>query len=113
MMKTIKKDELYQSLGDFLKSKGIELKDGVYPHRIGRACDLLTNAINETQSTMKAAKAKVNAKLDQLRQTIHEATAPQRPSTPAAPESPLAARAKKSPAKSGPTTGARKRSRKG
>src|SRR5215510_11062743 len=111
MMKTIKKDELYQSLGDFLKSKGIELKDGVYPHRIGRACDLLTNAINETQSTVKRAKAKVNAKLDQLRQPIHEATAPQPPSTSTAPEPALATgapKAKRPAAKSGPTTSARK-----
>ena len=75
-MKTIKKNELYESLGGFLKSKGIELKDGVYSNRINRACDLLTDAINETNRTMKRAKVKVDEKLDKLRQSIHEATAP-------------------------------------
>jgi hypothetical protein len=75
-MKTIKKNELYESLGGFLKSKGIELKNGVYSHRINRACDLLTDAINETNRTMKRAKVKVDEKLDQLRQSIHQATAP-------------------------------------
>ena len=33
-MKTIKKDELFESLGDFLKLKGVELKDGAYAKRI-------------------------------------------------------------------------------
>ena len=75
-MKTIKQDELFQSLCDFLKSKGIELKDGAYPKRIRRACNLLGDTINATQRTARKAKNQVDNKLDQLRQTIHEATAP-------------------------------------
>src|SRR6266545_3737436 len=75
-MKTIKKDELFQTLGDFLKLKGVELKDGAYAQRIRQSCNLLTDAINGTQKTVKHAKVEVDKKLDQLRQTIHEATAP-------------------------------------
>jgi hypothetical protein len=75
-MKTIKKNELYENLGDFLKSKGIEFKDGVYAHRISSACDLLTDAINDTNKTVKRARVKIGAGLEQLRQSIHDATAP-------------------------------------
>lgn len=75
-MKTIKQDELFQSLNDFLKVKGVELKDGAYSQRIRRACGLLGDTINATQRTAKKAKVEVDKKLDQLRQTIHEATAP-------------------------------------
>ncbi len=78
-MKTIKKDELFESLGDFLKLKGVELKDGAYAKRIRQGCDLLTDAINGTQKTVKHAKVEVDKKLDQLRQTIHEATATKPP----------------------------------
>ena len=83
-MKTIKKDELYGSLDDFLKTKGVELKDGVYAQRIQRACNLLGDTINATQRTARKAKDEVDKKLDQLRQSIHEATAPKPP--PAAPK---------------------------
>jgi hypothetical protein len=83
-MKTIKKDELYGNLRDFLKAKGIEFKNGVYPQRVSRACDLLTDAINETRKTVKQAKGKVDEKLDQLRQSIHKATAPKPPPAPRA-----------------------------
>ena len=78
-MKTIKKDELFESLGDFLKLKGVELKDGAYAKRIRQGCNLLTDAINGTQKTVKHARVEVDKKLDQLRQTIHEATAPKPP----------------------------------
>ncbi len=86
-MKTIKKDELFQSLGDFLKLKGVELKDGAYAQRVRQGCDLLTDAINGTQKTVKRTKVKVDEKLDQLRQSIHEATAPKPSPTASAPKS--------------------------
>ena len=85
-MKTIKQDELFQSLGDFLKGKGVELKDGAYSQRIRKGCNLLGEAINATQKTVKHAKVEVDKKLDQLRQHIHEATAPTPPRS-AAPRS--------------------------
>jgi len=82
-MKTIKQNELFKSLSDFLKVKGIELKDGAYPQRIRRACNLLGETINATQRTAKKAKDQVDKKLDQLRQTLHEATAPKPPAASA------------------------------
>ena len=75
-MKTIKKDELFQNLSDFLKSKGISLTDGAYSRSIRQGCNLLSDAINATQRTVKNAKGKVDEKLGQVRQTIHQATAP-------------------------------------
>ena len=83
-MKTIKQDELFQNLGTFLKSKGVELKDGSYTQRIRQGCNLLSEAINATQKTVKTAKVEVDKKLDQLRQNIHEATAPTTPTAPPA-----------------------------
>lgn len=94
-MKTIKQDELFQSLGGFLKAKGIELKDGAYAKRIRQGCDLLTDAINGTQKTVKRTKVKVDEKLEQLRQSIHEATAPKPPPSPASPKPASAGASKK------------------
>ena len=78
-MKTIKKDELFKNLSEFLNAKGVELKDGDYARRINRACGVLTDAINGTQTTIKRATEEVDQKLSKLRQTIHEATAPTPP----------------------------------
>ena len=89
-MKTIKQDELFESLGEFLKGKGVELKEGAYAHRIRSGCNLLSEAINATQKTVKHAKVEVDKKLDQLRQSIHEATAPKPPPTASAPPTPPA-----------------------
>lgn len=89
-MKTIKKDELFESLGDFLKLKGVELKDGDYAQRIRQGCNLLTDAINGTQKTVRQARVEVDKKLDQLRQSLHEATAPKPPPATSAPNPPSA-----------------------
>ena len=89
-MKTIKQDELFESLGDFLKGKGVELKDGSYSQRIRQGCNLLSEAINATQKTVKHAKVEVDKKLEQLRQSIHEATAPKPPPSPPAARPPSA-----------------------
>ncbi len=82
-MRRIKQDELFQGLGEFLKGKGIELKDGAYAERIQRACSLLGDAINATQRTARKAKNDVDKTLEQVRQRIHEATAPKPPFTAA------------------------------
>jgi hypothetical protein len=81
-MKPIDKDELYQHLSNFLSSKGIDLKQGSYTHGIQKGCTLLTDAINLSHSGLKKAKTQVDQKLDQMRQVIHEKTAP-RPEPPA------------------------------
>jgi len=82
-MKTVNKDELFQNLSGFLKSKGIELKtEGSYAQRIQKGCGLLADAVNATQKTVRRAKAKADETLDHLRQSIHEATAPKPPVIP-------------------------------
>ena len=78
-MKTVKKDELFSHLGDFLKSKGIELKQGSYTSRIKQGCNLLADAINATGETVSKTKVEMDRGLDKLRQTIHKSTAPQPP----------------------------------
>ncbi|HEX9048027.1 MAG TPA: hypothetical protein VF988_13465 [Verrucomicrobiae bacterium] len=81
-MKKIKKDELFHNLGGFLKTKGIELNEGSYTARIQQGCNLLSDAINATQRTVKQGRGKMEQALDQLRQTIHERTAPKAPEPP-------------------------------
>lgn len=78
-MKTIKKDELFNHLGNFLKSKGIELNEGSYSSRIQQGCNQLADVINTTQVTVSKTKVELDQALDKLRQTIHEHTAPSPP----------------------------------
>jgi hypothetical protein len=82
-MKPIEKHELYQNLSGFLKTKGIELKEGSYAHGIQKSCGLLADAINIGQEGFERAKVGIDRKLEQVRQVIHEKTAP-KPATPAA-----------------------------
>jgi hypothetical protein len=90
-MKTINKNELFEHLSGFLKSKGIELKEGTYSKRIQQGCNLLADTVNATQKTVKRAKVVADENLDRLRQSIHEATAPKPAAPPPAPESPASA----------------------
>jgi hypothetical protein len=78
-MKTIRKNEIFRNLGSFLKSKGVELTDGSYTETIRSVCTTLTDAVNTTQATVRGARGKIDRHLDQLRQSIHERTAPQPP----------------------------------
>ncbi len=109
-MKTIKQDELFQGLGDFLKTKGIEFKDGAYTERIRRVCNLLGDSINITQKTAQKAKNGIDRKLDQVRQSIHEATAPMsagpapKQPPPAAPKASKVRTNRKKPARSSKKT---------
>lgn len=124
-MKTIEKDELYQTISRFMKSKGLELTDGPYAGHIRRGCDLLSEAINTAQRAVVRAREEVDKKLLQLRQCIHEATAPPAPSPPTNTAPPAAAadlsgssqsnpklsRARKKPATRRQPTGAKRRTR--
>src|SRR5215468_10364334 len=83
-MKKIGKEELFGNLKSFLKSKGIELQEGSYTKRLRQGCGFLTESINRSQDTFGRAKAAVDKRLNHLRQTIHEQTAPKTP-RPAAP----------------------------
>jgi hypothetical protein len=84
-MKTIEKDELYRTISEFMKAKGLELTEGPYAGHIRRGCDLLSDAINVAQRTVVRAKEEMDKKLLRLRQCIHEATAPPQPETPPSP----------------------------
>ncbi len=95
-MKPINKDELYEHLSRFLQAKGVELKEGSYAKGIQKGCSLLTDAINLSQKGIQRAKAGIDKKVDQMRQVIHEQTAPK----PPAPEGPRAKGAK-GPARAG------------
>src|SRR5438105_2574642 len=98
-MKPIERDEVYQHLNQFLKNKGIEMKDGSYAESLQKGCGLLTDVVNLTQKGMEKAKNEIDKRLDQMRQMIHEKTAPKpAPSQAAAGSTPtqnqtLAARA--------------------
>jgi len=97
-MKQIKKEEMFGNLKSFLKSKGIEVQEGAYAQRIRQGCELLTDSINVSERTLKQAKSAMDKGLDQLRQTIHEQTAPNPPAAEGAPQ-------KKRPAKATRTAG--------
>lgn len=75
-MKTVNKDELFQNLSGFLKSKGINLEDGSYTHRIRQGCNLLSDIVNATEETAVRAKAEVEKTVEAVRETLHKATAP-------------------------------------
>jgi hypothetical protein len=75
-MKPIQKDELYAHLSEFLKAKGIEMKDGSYPRGIQAGCSLLADAINLSQRGIKRAKVEIDKNVERMRQVIHEKTAP-------------------------------------
>jgi hypothetical protein len=83
-MKPIQKDELYAHLTQFLKAKGVEMKDGSYPRGIQAGCSLLADAINLSQKGIKQAQSEINKNLDRMRQAIHEKTAPKSTAKPAA-----------------------------
>ena len=91
-MNPIQKDELYENISQFLKGKGIELKEGSYTKGIHAGCSLLADAINLSQTGLDRAKVGlektkdgIEKRLDQVRQVIHEKTAPKPPVTAAPP----------------------------
>ena len=100
-MKKIEREELFDHVRGFLKAKGISLDKGSYAEHIQQGCHLLTDAINATQSTVERARAEVDRKLDQLRQSIHEATAPRPPAAGPQPEPGRASSSAKSKGKKG------------
>jgi hypothetical protein len=75
-MKPIQKDELYENLSNFLKSKGVELTEGSYTKGVHAGCSLLADAINMSQAGLERARLEVEKKLEQVRQVIHQKSAP-------------------------------------
>src|SRR5438045_2070029 len=78
-MNPIQKDELYENISQFLKGKGIDLKEGSYTKGVHAGCSLLADAINLSQTGLERAKTGLEKKLDRVRQVIHEKTAPKPP----------------------------------
>src|SRR5882724_10593951 len=81
-MKPIDKDELYNHLSEFLKARGVQLKDGSCSQRVQQGCNLLADSINLTHAGMERAKVEIDQQLDRMRQVIHERTAPKPPVAP-------------------------------
>jgi hypothetical protein len=105
-MKPIQRDEIYAHLSEFLKAKGIEMKDGSYPRGIQAGCSLLADAIILSQKGINRAEVEINKNVERVRQVIHEKTAPKpaakaaAPSAkPACPPKPAARRRKSASAK--------------
>src|ERR1051325_1565852 len=78
-MNPIREDELYENISEFLRNKGIELKEGSYTKGIHAGCSLLADAINLSQTGIERAKTGIEKSLEQVRQGIHEKTAPKPP----------------------------------
>ncbi len=95
-MKPLQQNEVYEHLSGFLKAKGIELTQGTYSSAIQKSCSFLTDAINLGQRGFKKVATEVDTKLDQMRQVIHEKTAPKPPKTATAPAHPGAPKPKAS-----------------
>ena len=92
-MKPIDKDELYEHLSSFLRSKGVDLREGAYTSGIQKSCSLVAEVVNSSKETIEKARGEIDKKLDQVRQIIHDKTAPKpAPAQPAAakPEPPPA-----------------------
>jgi len=83
-MKHIDHEELYAHVSDFLKTKGIELKEGSYANFIQNGCKVLTEAINLSQQGVSRARNELDKRLDAMREVIHQKTAPRQPPNPPA-----------------------------
>jgi hypothetical protein len=113
-MKTIEKDELYENLSQFLKGKGIELKEGQYTKGIHAGCSLLADAINLSQAGLDRAKTEVERQFDQIRRVIHEKTAPKGKTTTGTgtpPPQPENAKTKTGSARPSPRPGPRQKAK--
>jgi hypothetical protein len=108
-MKSIEENELYEHLSGFLKAKGIELKEGSYAKRIQQGCTLLSDAINLSQKGLERAKTEAEKKLDQMRQVIHEKTAPKAPASSPSARKPSAGPKKTAARSAAPSTPAKQK----
>ena len=98
-MNKIDGDELFRHFSDFLKVRGVELKDGGYAQQIQKGCGLLADTVNLSQETFERAKVEMDKQLDNMRQIIHQTTAP--PSKPPQATGAKSARAKTKPKRKG------------
>lgn len=85
-MNKIDKDEVFRHLSDFWKSKGIELQEGSCTQGIKKGCELLAETVNLSQQALERARTEMEKHLEQMRQVIHEQTAPRTPPPQTRPE---------------------------
>jgi hypothetical protein len=85
-MKRIEKDELYENLAQFLQQKGVKLTEGSYAQTLHKSCRMLADIINLSQQGLERAKTGIDTKLEQVREVIHQKTAPKDRATPPGPE---------------------------
>jgi hypothetical protein len=101
-MKRIHKDELFDHVSQFLKNKGIELKEGSYAHTIQKGCQVLADTINLSQQAVERAKTELEKNFDKARQVIHEKTAPKPPRVRPQPDDPPQPSPEREPAEGAP-----------
>lgn len=95
-MKKLGKDDLYQHIDQFLKEKGIEIRDSApFGNNLKKGCQALTDAINGAQAALEKAHNRMDGGIDKMRDMIHKKTAPRKKAK--APKS-TPKRKKKSPA---------------
>jgi hypothetical protein len=78
-MNKIDHKELFGHLSDFFKSKGIELREGPYTQGIQKGCELLADTVNLSHQAFELGKEQMEKHLEQMRQIVHERTAPKPP----------------------------------
>ncbi len=78
-MKKLKQNDLFKHIDQFLKDKGIEIREAApLGSRLRTGCQILTDTINNAQSTLGKAKDNMDEHLDKMRSIIHEKTAPKK-----------------------------------
>lgn len=78
-MNKIDNKELFRHVSDFFKSRGVELHPGPYTKGIQKSCEILADTVNLSQAAMERAREQMEKHFEQMRQIIHERTAPKPP----------------------------------
>jgi hypothetical protein len=80
-MKKLRQNDLFNHIDQFLKDKGIEIREAApLGSRLKTGCQLLTETINNAQGALGKARDHMDDHLDKMRNIIHEKTAPKKTS---------------------------------
>jgi len=77
-MKPIENHETYHHLSLFVKAKCSEMKQTSYSHCVHKSYEIFRDTINLSQRGLERAKVTIDKGINQVRQVIHEKTAPKR-----------------------------------
>lgn len=87
-MKKLGKDDLYRHIDQFLKEKGIEIRDAAPLGRnLQKGCQVFTDAINNAQAALEKARNRMDGGIDKMRDIVHKKTAPRKKAKKATPKS--------------------------